>query len=57
MRRRISGAGFALGMTSTGPGSAMWKSTDGGDTWTKLSGGLPTWFARSHRPRDLSTEL
>ncbi len=33
---------FALGMTSTGPGSAIWKSTDGGDTWTKLSGGLPT---------------
>ena len=25
-----------------GPGSAIWKSTDGGDTWTKLSGsGLP----------------
>ncbi|HYV96047.1 MAG TPA: hypothetical protein VE967_01180 [Gemmatimonadaceae bacterium] len=33
---------FALGMTSTGPGSAVWKSTDGGDTWTKLAGGLPT---------------
>ncbi len=33
---------FALGMTSTGPGSAIWKSTDGGDTWTKLAGGLPT---------------
>ena len=33
---------FALGMTSSGPGSAIWKSTDGGDTWTKLSGGLPS---------------
>ncbi len=25
-----------------GPGSAIWRSTDGGDTWAKLSGGLPT---------------
>jgi photosystem II stability/assembly factor-like uncharacterized protein len=25
-----------------GPGSAVWRSTDGGDSWTKLSGGLPT---------------
>src|SRR5689334_7595086 len=33
---------FALGMTTTGPGSAIWKSTDGGDTWTKLTGGLPS---------------
>lgn len=24
-----------------GPGSAIWKSTDGGETWTKLSRGLP----------------
>ncbi len=24
-----------------GPGSAIWRSTDGGDTWAKLSGGLP----------------
>ena len=26
---------------SGGPGSALWKSTDGGETWIKLSGGLP----------------
>jgi photosystem II stability/assembly factor-like uncharacterized protein len=26
---------------SGGPGSALWKSTDGGETWKKLSGGLP----------------
>lgn len=24
-----------------GPGCAIWRSYDGGDTWTKLSGGLP----------------
>ncbi len=29
-------------MNGGGPGSAVWKSTDGGDTWTKLAGGLPS---------------
>jgi photosystem II stability/assembly factor-like uncharacterized protein len=28
-------------LVSGGPGSSLWKSTDGGDTWTKLTGGLP----------------
>jgi photosystem II stability/assembly factor-like uncharacterized protein len=27
---------------STGPGSALYKSTDGGDTWSKLTAGLPS---------------
>jgi photosystem II stability/assembly factor-like uncharacterized protein len=26
---------------SGGPGSGIWKTTDGGDSWTRLSGGLP----------------
>jgi len=25
-----------------GPGCGIWRSADGGDTWTKLAGGLPT---------------
>jgi photosystem II stability/assembly factor-like uncharacterized protein len=30
-------------LKSGGPGSALWKSTDGGETWTKVEGGgLPT---------------
>jgi photosystem II stability/assembly factor-like uncharacterized protein len=29
------------GFNGGGPGSALWKSTDGGDTWTKLDG--PGW--------------
>ena len=28
-------------MNGGGPGSGLWKSTDGGDTWTRLKGGLP----------------
>ena len=29
------------GMNGGGPGSAIWKSTDGGQTWSKLETGLP----------------
>jgi photosystem II stability/assembly factor-like uncharacterized protein len=28
-------------MNGGGPGSGVWKSTDGGDTWTRLTKGLP----------------
>jgi photosystem II stability/assembly factor-like uncharacterized protein len=29
------------GITSTGPGAGIYKTTDGGDTWTQLKNGLP----------------
>jgi photosystem II stability/assembly factor-like uncharacterized protein len=32
----------AFGFVGGGPGSALWKTTDGGATWTKLVNGLPT---------------
>jgi len=33
---------WTWGRESGGPGSGLWKSTDGGDTWTRLEGhGLP----------------
>ena len=32
----------AWGFNGGGPGSGLWKSTDAGRNWTRLSGGLPT---------------
>ena len=29
-------------ITTTGPGGGIYKSTDGGDTWSRLTAGLPT---------------
>ena len=37
-QRRRRGFGFAGG----GPGSALWRSLDGGDSWERLTNGLPT---------------
>lgn len=31
----------AWGFNGGGPGSGIWKSTDGGDTWAELTNGLP----------------
>ena len=40
--RRSGRSCGSRGSSSTGgPGSALWKSTDGGDTWKKLTEGLP----------------
>jgi photosystem II stability/assembly factor-like uncharacterized protein len=33
---------FPWQVRSGGPGSGIWKSTDGGDTWNKLEQGLPS---------------
>jgi len=32
---------------SGGPGSSLWKSTDGGDSWTRLTRGLPTLMGKT----------
>ena len=43
-------------MNGGGPGSGIWKSTDGGDTWTRLTGRPADRIARPHRPRRLSPQ-
>ncbi len=37
------------GFNGGGPGSAIYKSTDAGRTWTKLTNGMPDRAARPHR--------
>ena len=52
-QRRRSGCCFNGG----GPGSALWKTTDAGKTWTKLTGnGLPAGHLRPHRARRVAVE-
>jgi photosystem II stability/assembly factor-like uncharacterized protein len=34
---------WTAGNSYNGPGSGLYKSTDGGNTWRQLTGGLPTW--------------
>ncbi len=34
---------WSVGSTFNGPGSGLFQSTDGGDTWHPLTQGLPTW--------------
>ncbi|HEX3866321.1 MAG TPA: hypothetical protein VHV78_06185, partial [Gemmatimonadaceae bacterium] len=31
-----------FGFAGSGPGSGMWRSTDGGDTWTRVTAGIPS---------------
>jgi photosystem II stability/assembly factor-like uncharacterized protein len=49
--QRVRGPYF---LNSGGPGSALWKTTDGGDTWTEIKGGgFPeTMKGRTQQPRD-----
>lgn len=38
---------FPWQVRSGGPGSGLWKTTDGGDTWTRLTAGLPTLMGKT----------
>ena len=44
-------------ITSTGPGGGLYKSTDGGDTWTKLTSGLPAGEPREDRRHRLAGRI
>ena len=44
------------GMNGGGAGSNIWKTTDGGVTWTKLESGIPGRTEGPHRPRRLSPQ-
>ena len=43
----------AWGFNGGGPGSGIYRSRDGGATWTRLSNGLPAGRQGAHRPRHL----
>ena len=40
---------WTAGNSYSGPGSGLYKSTDGGNTWKQLTKGLPTWNDRLGR--------
>ena len=42
LRRLVPASPHLFGYNGGGPGSGLWKTTDGGATWTKLTKGLPT---------------
>src|SRR2546422_1875455 len=39
---------WTAGNSYSGPGSGLYKSTDGGSTWKQLTKGLPTWRSEEH---------
>ena len=43
----------AWGFNGGGPGSGIYRTHDGGATWTKLTNGLPAGRQGTHRPRRL----
>ena len=43
-------------LVNGGPESAIYKSTDGGNTWARLRGGSACRRSRPHRPFDLAGE-
>ena len=51
-QRRRMGCCFNGG----GPGSALWKTTDGGKTWTKLTGRPAARHLRTHRARRVALQ-
>ena len=43
-------------LESGGPGGGLWKTTDGGDTWKKLAGGLPEGVVGARRRGGLAAQ-
>ena len=45
-----------FGFAGSGPGSGLWRSTDGGDTWQRVASGMPVGRHGSNRPRHLGEQ-